>query len=146
MSKETPKAPAAPQSATQNPDLERATDTLNLLRRRLADTSRWAEAGIDAFFPMLEASVHGLRGASTDSRPSHADSLAAVERGFASVAVEDEFKRVALSNIGQWLEEQAFAEYRDQLLWMIETQKWDLLLDSFYRVLPFGTGGSLRDQ
>ena len=35
----------------------------------------------------------------------------------------------------------AFEPYRPQLTWLIAQQRWSLLLDSFYRVLPFGTGG-----
>ena len=31
--------------------------------------------------------------------------------------------------------------YRPQLTWLIVQQRWSLLFDSFYRVLPFGTGG-----
>jgi phosphoglucomutase/phosphomannomutase len=41
----------------------------------------------------------------------------------------------------QWLTDPQFAPYRPQLEWLIGQQKWSLLLDSFYQVLPFGTGG-----
>jgi phosphoglucomutase len=41
----------------------------------------------------------------------------------------------------RWLTEDAFAPYRPQLAWLIETQQWAGLLDRFYQIMPFGTGG-----
>jgi len=43
--------------------------------------------------------------------------------------------------IGRWLEGEDFVAWRPLLLGLIEGGHWDTLLDSFYRVLPFGTGG-----
>jgi phosphoglucomutase/phosphomannomutase len=62
-------------------------------------------------------------------------------RGFANLSVATHHKQTALRTIAQWLEDEPFAAYRPQLQWLIEQQRWSLLLDSFYRMLPFGTGG-----
>ncbi len=62
-------------------------------------------------------------------------------QGFATLSVDDRQKQAAMQNIIQWLEDDAFAVYRPQLRWLIEQGMWSLLLDSFYCVLPFGTGG-----
>ncbi len=65
----------------------------------------------------------------------------ACERGFAALSVADEDRARALANLSQWLEGTAFRDYRPQLDWMIESRHFEDLLDSFFRVLPFGTGG-----
>lgn len=65
----------------------------------------------------------------------------AVAQGFETLAVAPAMKQVALRAITQWLAEPPFVPYYPQLAWLIEQQRWSLLLDSFYRVLPFGTGG-----
>jgi phosphoglucomutase len=62
-------------------------------------------------------------------------------QGFASLAIDDRHRRTAVQHMRQWLEDTAFAIYQPQLQWLIEQVQWSLLLDSFYRVLPFGTGG-----
>ena len=63
------------------------------------------------------------------------------QQGFANLQVPDTLKRDALRELSVWLTETAFLPYRAQLHWLIDTECWTLLLDSFYRVLPFGTGG-----
>ncbi len=62
-------------------------------------------------------------------------------QGFADLSVADHYKPVAQANLTRWLTETTFAPYRPQLEWLVEQQQWSLLLDSFYRMLPFGTGG-----
>ncbi|MCS7270722.1 MAG: phospho-sugar mutase, partial [Gemmataceae bacterium] len=69
------------------------------------------------------------------------DLLAAARTGFATVDVDPHLREQALTYLQQWLTQPEFAEYRPQLHWLIETQQWSLLVDSFYQVLPFGTGG-----
>jgi phosphoglucomutase len=66
---------------------------------------------------------------------------AACERGFAKLNVGDEDRARALANLDEWLAGAAFSDYRPQLDWMIEAERFEDLLDSFFRVLPFGTGG-----
>ena len=61
--------------------------------------------------------------------------------GFASVSVASGIQEQALVHIHSWLEDARFVMYRAQLMSLIERQCWNELLDSFYRDLPFGTGG-----
>ena len=63
------------------------------------------------------------------------------EPGFAGLQVPETLKQDALRDLSLWLTEDALSAYRDQLHWLIDMERWSLLLDSFYRVLPFGTGG-----
>jgi phosphoglucomutase/phosphomannomutase len=61
--------------------------------------------------------------------------------GFAGLSVAEHHKQAAQEHLEHWLTEARFAAYRPQLQWLIEQQRWSLLLDSFYRMLSFGTGG-----
>lgn len=47
----------------------------------------------------------------------------------------------AASNIEAWLEEPKYAEYKDELISMIEAEKWQELEDAFFKVIEFGTAG-----
>ncbi|MCU0560188.1 MAG: phospho-sugar mutase [Desulfobacterales bacterium] len=69
------------------------------------------------------------------------DTLAEVKAGIAGLDVSDAVKTRALEHLKVWLTEPAFAEYTPQIRYLIEAGKWDVLLDSFYQVIPFGTGG-----
>ena len=69
------------------------------------------------------------------------DHLAAARDGFNTVQADAALKATALANLTKWLTQPEFAGYRPQLEWMIGTAKWSLLVDSFYQVMPFGTGG-----
>jgi phosphoglucomutase/phosphomannomutase len=69
------------------------------------------------------------------------DLLAAVRQGFQTIDADAALKEKALQNLHNWLTLPEFAAYRPQVEWMIQSGKWSLLLDSFYQVLPFGTGG-----
>ena len=62
-------------------------------------------------------------------------------QGLHGLAMAHETRETAVRHLAQWLTEPAFEIYRPQLTWLIAQQRWSLLLDSFYRVLPFGTGG-----
>lgn len=64
-----------------------------------------------------------------------------VTAGFAALAVRDEVKESARANLARWLGAETFAPYHPQIHAMVAARRWDLLLDSFYQVLPFGTGG-----
>jgi len=61
--------------------------------------------------------------------------------GFASLDVAPETAASAMQALEQWLTDRTFRSYRAQIGALIEAGKWSVLLDSFYRVLPFGTGG-----
>lgn len=67
--------------------------------------------------------------------------LQPVAQGLSSLPVAPDTQQTALHHLEQWLIEPPFVPYRPQLEWLIAQQRWSLLLDSFYRVLPFGTGG-----
>lgn len=69
------------------------------------------------------------------------DLLAAARVGFAGLKVSPVLQERALEHLERWLREPPFAAYRYQLRALIARERWDLLLDSFYQVLPFGTGG-----
>lgn len=70
-----------------------------------------------------------------------ADLLERARIGFAGLTVPSGLQVAALDGIARWLTEPPFAAYRYQIVALAARQRWDLLLDSFYQVLPFGTGG-----
>src|SRR5260370_2835181 len=61
--------------------------------------------------------------------------------GFGIVDATADQRDAAGEHVRRWLTEDAFAPYRPQLEWLIETQLWAGLLDRFYQILPFGTTG-----
>ena len=74
--------------------------------------------------------------------------LQKTRNGFEQISIRDEIKQSALRHLEDWLRNNRFAGlvadaagYRPLLEWMITSEKFDLLLDSFYQVMPFGTGG-----
>ncbi len=69
------------------------------------------------------------------------DLLAQVAEGFGGIEVDPALKEQALTFLRQWLTDAEFASYRPQLHWLIESKQWPGLLDRFYQILPFGTGG-----
>lgn len=64
-----------------------------------------------------------------------------VRAGFQTVQVDEEIKQQALRFLQTWLTDADLAAYRPQLHWLITTQQWTGLLDRFFQILPFGTGG-----
>jgi phosphoglucomutase/phosphomannomutase len=69
------------------------------------------------------------------------DLLAQAQEGFRSVPVDAALREQALKYLAQWLGAAEFAPYRPQLQWLIQNQQWAGLIDRFYQILPFGTGG-----
>jgi phosphoglucomutase/phosphomannomutase len=69
------------------------------------------------------------------------DLLAQAAEGFRGIEADARLKDQALKYLGQWLTRPEFAAYRPQLDWLIRTAQWPGLLDRFYQILPFGTGG-----
>ncbi|HSX77467.1 MAG TPA: phospho-sugar mutase, partial [Candidatus Saccharimonadia bacterium] len=67
--------------------------------------------------------------------------LQQIAQGLGGLAMAHDIRQTALRHLERWLTEPAFEPYLPQLTWLIAQQRWSLLLDSFYRVLPFGTGG-----
>ncbi|MBL8798714.1 MAG: phospho-sugar mutase [Planctomycetia bacterium] len=69
------------------------------------------------------------------------DLLAQAQAGFQGIDAAAAAKALALKNLQKWLTDAEFAPYRPQLEWLIGQQQWAGLLDRFYQILPFGTGG-----
>ena len=73
--------------------------------------------------------------------------LARAKQGVESINLPEEIKHSALANFGDWLGTDKLAglvprsDYGAIMRWMVEAEKFDLLIDSFYQVIPFGTGG-----
>jgi phosphoglucomutase len=61
--------------------------------------------------------------------------------GFAPIDADAAVKDRAVDNLMNWLAWSDTAAYRPQLEWLIAGKQWSILLDSFYQVMPFGTGG-----
>src|SRR5258708_25664503 len=61
--------------------------------------------------------------------------------GLRSVPADAAIQDQAIKYLTQWLTAAEFAPYRPQLQWLIEQKQWPGLLDRFYQILPFGTGG-----
>lgn len=53
----------------------------------------------------------------------------------------EKLSSAALENMTQWLTQPKYVEYRDELIKMIETKRWQDLEDAFFKVVEFGTGG-----
>ncbi len=69
------------------------------------------------------------------------DTLELIKSGFTSLKVDDSYKQKALSFISDWLTKPEFVEYVPQIEYLAKDGKFDELLDSFYQIIPFGTGG-----
>jgi phosphoglucomutase/phosphomannomutase len=69
------------------------------------------------------------------------DFLAQAIEGIHTVPAEPRLKEQAAKFLRQWLAQPDFAAYRPQLEWLIREKLWAGLLDRFYQILPFGTGG-----
>ena len=69
------------------------------------------------------------------------DLLAQATAAFQSIDADPTLKSAALTHLRHWLSEPAFAAYRPQIEWLIQTEQWPGLLDRFYQIIPFGTGG-----
>jgi phosphoglucomutase len=69
------------------------------------------------------------------------DSLSKAIQGFETVQADPVLKGQAATFLQRWLTDPEFAPYRPQIDWLIEAKQWAGLLDRFYQILPFGTGG-----
>ena len=67
--------------------------------------------------------------------------LEKAESGFQKLSVDNKYKTEALKNLKVWLSEKQYADYSLQIKYIIDQEDWDYLLDCFYQVIPFGTGG-----
>jgi phosphoglucomutase/phosphomannomutase len=69
------------------------------------------------------------------------DLLTRAKTGFDSLAVSEKYVDSAMKWLNVWLTENAFSDYVPQIAHLIKAKNWNFLLDSFYQVIPFGTGG-----
>ncbi len=67
--------------------------------------------------------------------------LAKAKDGFNTVDVSQKYVDAALNWLEVWLSDQMFSDYVHQIQYLIENEHWNFLLDAFYQVIPFGTGG-----
>lgn len=58
-----------------------------------------------------------------------------------TMQVDNTYRKSALEHLTLRLEDTQFVEYQPQIAYMIIAQKRDVLVDSFYQTLPFGTWG-----
>ncbi|MFN8627505.1 MAG: phospho-sugar mutase [Candidatus Binatia bacterium] len=64
-----------------------------------------------------------------------------LERGLGTVPVSEPYRRAAMRHLRDWWTGARHVAFRPQIESLAARERWELLLDSFYRVLPFGTGG-----
>ena len=69
------------------------------------------------------------------------DLISQARAGFAGIDADAALKDKALANLNTWLTHPDFAAYRPQIESLCQAGAWSILLDSFYQVMPFGTGG-----
>ncbi|MGD8291710.1 MAG: phospho-sugar mutase [Desulfobacterales bacterium] len=67
--------------------------------------------------------------------------LETTKNGFDSLDVSSKYLNSAVMWLQTWLTDDTFKDYVPQITYLIDSEKWDFLLDSFYQVIPFGTGG-----
>ena len=69
------------------------------------------------------------------------DLIKKTQAGFKALNIADKYKETALKWLAVWLTDDAFKDYVAQINYLIENENWEFLLDSFYQIIPFGTGG-----
>jgi len=67
--------------------------------------------------------------------------IEAARSGFSTLEVAPEVREAALRELRRWLVEPAFRMYGPMLEALVVEARWATLLDSFYQLIPFGTGG-----
>ncbi len=67
--------------------------------------------------------------------------LTQAKSGLDSLEVSKKYADSAMKWLKVWLTDDAFSDYVPQIKHLIKTENWNVLLDSFYQVIPFGTGG-----
>ena len=61
--------------------------------------------------------------------------------GFSNIDLPEPLKEKALGELKLWLEDPRFKGYRASIEGMVKRGQFELLVDSFYRMIAFGTGG-----
>jgi phosphoglucomutase/phosphomannomutase len=63
------------------------------------------------------------------------------KQGFNTLKLPEKYSKSALKFLEEWLTDDTFKDYVPQIIYLIKSKKWGFLLDAFYQVIPFGTGG-----
>ena len=69
------------------------------------------------------------------------DLFACAKVGFSQLEVPESLRMKAQKNLELWLTSEEFVTYRPQIEWLIQKGDFSGLLDRFFQILPFGTGG-----
>ncbi|MCY2943238.1 MAG: phospho-sugar mutase [Planctomycetota bacterium] len=69
------------------------------------------------------------------------DLFACATVGFSQLEVPESLRMKAQKNLELWLTSEEFVTYRPQIEWLIQKGDFSGLLDRFFQILPFGTGG-----
>ena len=69
------------------------------------------------------------------------DLFACAKVGFSQLEVPESLRMKAQKNLELWLTSEEFVTYRPQIEWLIQKGDYSGLLDRFFQILPFGTGG-----
>lgn len=69
------------------------------------------------------------------------DLIQKLTKGFKTLNIDQKYKDQAILFITQWLTDPQYIDYSPQIKNLIDNNDWDYLLDCFYQIIPFGTGG-----
>ncbi|MBN2343303.1 MAG: phospho-sugar mutase [Deltaproteobacteria bacterium] len=64
-----------------------------------------------------------------------------IKAGFETLKTDSAITAKALANVEKWLTGEVYQPYIPYMDYLIETENWNMLLDCFWRMMPFGTGG-----
>lgn len=64
-----------------------------------------------------------------------------VREGFSDLKVGEKYKESALVFLEDWVTNDEYKDYLPQIKHLVSNKSWNYILDSFYQVMPFGTGG-----
>lgn len=67
--------------------------------------------------------------------------ISKVKTGFQNLKVSEIYKKNAIEFLEKWIDKEEYKDYKTQIKHLIDNEYWEYLLDSFYQVIPFGTGG-----
>jgi len=70
--------------------------------------------------------------------------LKKTKNGFGNLEVSEKYINSALKWLEVWLTDPMFEDYVPQIRYLVESEKWDILLNTFYQVIPFGMVGRRR--
>jgi len=66
---------------------------------------------------------------------------AAAEKSIDAAQAREDLSAEAVANLKKWLEGPQYAAFQDDIIQLVEKGEWGELNDSFYTIIPFGTGG-----